>query len=194
MYNDAKKGQRKMTKIQINPNKAKERSFLFRVLFCFLLCTAALFIIYASVGGRLFTFYHLIIFILCCIPLSIIYALFIEKIGNGFGALMSGWSNKKIPLKEQYSADMSRARFCKSRKEYSEALNIINEILENIPAFPEALFLKAQILWEGFKNSKETSTALDRALELVKDDEPFRKRVSNYYMLLIKNEGDTDVS
>ena len=112
---------------------------------------------------------------------------------KGFRACLGhAYSAKKIPLKEQYSADIARARFCKSRKEYSEALNIINEILENIPDFPEALFLKAQILWEGFKNSKETSAALDRVLELVKDDEPFRKMVSNYYLGLIK--GETDVN
>jgi hypothetical protein len=189
-----KTGQRKMTKIQIKPNKAKERSFFFRFLFCFLWCTAALLIIYAGIGGRLFTFDHLIIFVICCIPLSIFYALIVEKLGSGLGGLMSGWTNRKIPTREQYSADLAKARFSKSRGEFSNALIIINEVLEKDPEYPEALFLKAQIEWEGFKSGSLARKNLDKVLELVKDDEPFRKRVSNYYMLLIKNEGEKDVS
>jgi hypothetical protein len=181
-----------MTKIQIKPNKAKERSFFFRFLFCFLWCTAALFIIYISVGGRLFTFDHLIIFILCCIPLSIFYALIVEKLGSGVFGLLTGWSDRKIPARETYSADISKARFSKSRGEFSNALVIINEVLEKDPEYPEAIFLKAQIEWEGFKSGSLARKNLDKVLELVKDDEPFRKRVSNYYMGLIK--GDTDVS
>lgn len=181
-----------MVKFSIKPNKARDRSFLFRVIFCFLLCAAALFIIYTVVGGRLFTFDHLIIFILCCIPLSIIYALIVEKLGTGLFALLTGWSNKKIPLTDQYTADLSKARFSKSMGKYSEALVIINEVLEKIPDFPEAIFLKAQIEWEGFKSSTLARKNLDKALELVKDDEPLRKRVSNYYMGMIKGETDVD--
>jgi hypothetical protein len=181
-----------MTKIQITPNKAKERSFFYRFLFCFLWCTAVLFIIYAGVGGQLFTFDHLIIFVLCCVPLAILYALFIEKFGTGLFALMTGWSDRKSPTREQYSADIAKARFSKSRGDFSNALIIINEVLEKDPEFPEALFLKAQIDWEGFKSGSLARKNLDKVLELVKDDEPFRKRVSNYYMGLIK--GETNVS
>jgi hypothetical protein len=183
-----------MTNIQIKPNKARERSFLFRFLYCFLWCTAVLFIIFAAVGGRLFTFNHLIIFVICCIPLSILYAILVEKLGTGLFSLLSGWSDRKSPARETYSADIAKVRFSKSRGEFSNALLIINEVLEKDPEFPEAIFLKAQIEWEGFKSGSLARENLDKVLELVKDDEPFRKRVSNYYMLLIKNEGDKDVS
>ncbi len=183
-----------MTKIQIKPNKARERSFLFRVIFCFLLCAAALFIIYASVGGRLFTFNHLIIFILCCIPLSILYALIVEKLGTGLFSLMSGWSDRKIPARETFSADLAKARFSKSRGDFSNALIIINEVLEKDPEFPEALFLKAQIEWEGFKSGDLARKNLDKVLALVKTDDPLRKLASKYYMSMIKNDGDKDVS
>jgi hypothetical protein len=196
MYNAAKTGQREMTKIQIKPNKSRERSFLFRVLFCFLLCAAALSIMYsfsaALGGGRLFTFNHLIIFILCCIPLSIIYALIVEKLGTGLFGLLTGWSDRKIPEKEIYSADLAKARFSKSRGEFSNALVTINEVLEKEPEHPEALFLKAQIEWEGFKSGDLARKNLDKLLELVKDDEPFRKRVANYYMGMIKGETSVD--
>ncbi len=196
MYNDAKTGQRKMTKIQIMPNKTKESSFKFRVLFCFLCCAAALFIIYASVGGKRFlTFNHLIILIICCIPISVIYALIVEKLGSGLFGLLTGWSGKKIPERESFSADLAKARFSKSRGDFSNALVIINEVLEKDPELPEALFLKAQIEWEGLKSGDLARKNLDKLLELVKDDEPFRKRVANYYMGMIKGEskGVTDV-
>jgi tetratricopeptide (TPR) repeat protein len=185
-----------MVKFSIRPNKSKKTSFLLRVLYCFLWCAAVLFCIYfisyGLSGGQLFTFDHLIIFILCCIPLSIIYALTVEKLGTGLFALLPGWSNKKIPLIEQYTADISKARFSKSMGKYSEALEIINEVLEKIPDFPEAIFLKAQIEWEGFKSGDLARKNLDKALELVKDDEPFRKRVANYYMGMIKGESNVD--
>jgi hypothetical protein len=181
-----------MVKFNIKPNKVRDNSFLLNALYCFLWCTAALFIIYAGVGGRLFTFDHLMIFILCCIPLSILYAILVEKLGTGLFGLLTGWSDRKIPARETYSADIAKARFSKSRGDFSNALVIINEVLEKDPEFPEALFLKAQIEWEGFKSGSIARKNLDKVLELVKDDEPFRKRVSNYYMGLIK--GDTDVS
>jgi len=75
-----------------------------------------------------------------------------------------------------------------------DEISAFEKELEKDPEFPEAIFLKAQIEWEGFKSGSLARKNLDKVLELVKDDEPFRKRVSNYYMLLIKNEGDKDVS
>lgn len=185
-----------MVKFSIRPNKSRDSSFIFRFLFCFLWCAAAVALIYsfsaAQGGGKLFTLKHAFIFVLCCIPLSIIYALIVEKLGTGLFALLTGWSNKKIPLTEQYTADLSKARFSKSMGKYSEALVIINEVLEKIPDFPEALFLKAQIDWEGFKSGDLARRNLDKVLELVKDDEPLRKRVANYYMGMIKGETDVD--
>ena len=177
-----------MVKIKINLNKAKERSFLFRFLFCFLWCTAVLFIIYAGVGGQLFTFKHLIIFVLCCIPVSIAYAVVIEKFGSSLSALMSGWSHRKIPSREQYSADLAKARFSKSRGQFREALMIINEVIEKDPEFPEALLLKAQIAWEGYKNKELARRNLDMILELVEDDDPMRKWAVNYYHDIGKNK------
>ncbi len=179
-----------MLKFKIKPNKARDYPFFFRVLYCFLWCTAVLSIIYsfssAMGGGKLFTFKHFFIFLLCCIPLSIIYAIIIEKFGNRLSVLMSGWSDRKIPQREQYSADLANARFSKSRGDFSKALVIINEVIENNPEFPDALFLKAQIEWEGFKSSTLARKNLDKAIELVKDDDPLRRLIANYYIRMIK--------
>ncbi|NLA75266.1 MAG: hypothetical protein GX846_07345 [Deltaproteobacteria bacterium] len=105
-------------------------------------------------------------------------------------AWITGRSKSKISPTEQITADLARARFSKSRGEYSEALAVVNEVLEKNPDFSEAIFLKAQVEWEGFKSIDLARKNLDKLLELVKDDEPFRKRVSNYYMGLIKGEPD----
>ena len=58
---------------------------------------------------------------------------------------------------------------------------IINEVIEKDPEFPEALLLKAQIAWEGYKNKELARRNLDMILELVADDDPMRKWAVNYY-------------
>ena len=169
----------------MTPNKDKNHSFLLKFLFCFLWSAATLSIIYsfaaARGGGRIFSFKHAVILLLCCIPLSVLYALFVEKSGSIFGNLLTGWSERESHPREQLSADMARARFSKGKKQYKEALIIINEVLDKDPDFPEALFLKAQIVWEGYGNKELARRNLDKILKLVADDDPVRRWVINYY-------------
>ena len=76
---------------------------------------------------------------------------------------------------------MAKARFSKGRKQFREALIIVNEILEKYPNFPEALLLKAQIVWEGYDNKELALRNLDMVMELVRDDAPIHRWALNYY-------------
>ena len=122
-----------------------------------------------------------IIVLLCAVPLSILYSFIVEKLGSGLGNIILAWTSKKTDLSEQLSADLARARFSKGRKQFREAILIVNEILEKHPGFPEARLLKAQIAWEGFSNKELALRNLDKVMELVKDDNPIHRWALNYY-------------
>ena len=58
-------------------------------------------------------------------------------------------------LCDALSADLEKARFSKGKGRFKEALRIINEVIDKDPKYPDALFLKARILWDGFGKREE---------------------------------------
>jgi tetratricopeptide (TPR) repeat protein len=157
-------------------------TFIIRAVACFLFCAIALSIIVISTGAGLFTLTHLIIFLICAVPFSLFYAYIVERLGSLLGMIFSGWTSKKISPREQLSADLARARYSKGKGEFEDALRIIDHILEKDPDYPDALYLKAHILWEGFKNRSEAMECLKKIMGLTKDhEEPLYRWASNYY-------------
>lgn len=86
-----------------------------------------------------------------------------------FGSL-AGERTAHWTIREQLQGDMDQALHCKRRKEYPKALNIVNKIIHLDPNFPDALFLKAQIVWEGFRNHKAAKSNIKTIMNLVKDE------------------------
>ena len=164
-----------ITKIEIN------KALIIRFILCFLICVGALLVIWISTRSELFTLKHVFILSLCAIPLSILLVYTVERLGSGIGGILTGWTARKINPREQLSADMARARYSKGSGHFEEALSIINQVLEKDPDYPDALYLKAHILWEGFNNSKGALESLKRIVELVKEDEPIYDWALNYY-------------
>jgi tetratricopeptide (TPR) repeat protein len=80
-----------------------------------------------------------------------------------------------------FSANMENARHSKRQSKFQEALKAVNEVLDKIPDYPEALFLKAQILWDGFGNYEQAVNYLDKVLQLVGEDEGLYRWASTYY-------------
>lgn len=183
-----------MNKFSIKPKKEINKAFIIRAILCFLICSFGLSTIYIMVlafpksGENPFIFKYLLIFILCVIPLSFLYAFTVERLGSFLGVTLSGWTTRKIPPREQLSADLAKARFCKGKGQFREAIIIISEVLEKDPEFPDALLLKAQILWEGFENRALALENLDKAMALVKDDDPIYRWALNYYHEIIKDD------
>ena len=50
---------------------------------------------------------------------------------------------------------------------YSEALHILDEIIREDPDIPAALYIKATIIWEGFKDPYTANLGLQRVKQLV---------------------------
>lgn len=97
------------------------------------------------------------------------------RLGKAAGGLYGGrrpqWSTA-----EQYAADLSRARVQKMHKNYTEALQIIEAVLDAQPSFNEAWFLKAQILLEGFDFRIEARSCLVKIFQT----EPKSSRLYQY--------------
>jgi hypothetical protein len=67
-------------------------------------------------------------------------------------------------------------------KKYDQALKTVNNILKRDPEFTEALFIKAQILWDGFENSAAAKANLKKITEIKIDkDESIHRWASNLY-------------
>jgi tetratricopeptide (TPR) repeat protein len=163
--------------------------FFTRVLFCFILTFAYLSIIYAAstiAGLEIFSTKRYVTVLLCAIPMSFLYAYIVERLGTGLTDLALAWTHRKTDLSEQFSADMAKARISKGKGQFREALLIVSEVLEKYPDFPEALLLKAQIMWEGYDNKELALRNLDKVMSLVKDDAPIHRWAINYYHEVIK--------
>lgn len=75
----------------------------------------------------------------------------------------------KWSAREQLASDLSIVKNFKIQKKYTEALNLVNKIINQDPEFAEALLLKSQIVWEGFQNLEAAQKNLRRVMELVPD-------------------------
>jgi len=89
------------------------------------------------------------VLIINIIPAAIAVAVS-DKIGTTAGKIYKG-SNDRTPYR-RYVGFIDQARFLKSKNRYDEALVKIDEFLENVPGNPEALYIKAEIIWEAQKD------------------------------------------
>jgi len=97
------------------------------------------------------------------VVLCSLIALFTVFVLEGLGGIAGGLYCGRKPIwsiQEQYSADFSRARVQKMNKKFDESLLIIDKVLIEQPDFNEALFLRAQILEEGFDDIYDAKNCL----------------------------------
>lgn len=93
--------------------------------------------------------------------LTIIGLFLVSKFAGLFGALLEE-RKALISPEEQFQSDIQKARYLKMRKEYDLSLRRVNQILKNHPDSPEALLLKAQVVWEGFGNESSALCNLQK--------------------------------
>ena len=96
------------------------------------------------------------------------------------GDLLSGRREAVWTVREQVQGFLSQARFNRENRDYPAALSFVNKVLEKDPDFTDALFLKSQILWEGFGQSHASIQFLEKTLSL--EDE--NKMLQNQALLL----------
>jgi hypothetical protein len=73
----------------------------------------------------------------------------------------SDWS-----VREQFAVDLKKAMRLRVEKEFDQANAILNSLLRRDPEWPEALFLKAQVMWEGFGNVGSAKSYLEKIMKM----------------------------
>ncbi len=109
--------------------------------------------------------------VLYALPGSIVAALAVELLaarpGDGSVDVHYDMGRVDRTRRDQVLGTLSQARFHKMSRRYDLALACINEVLTADPDFPEALFLKAQILWES---DREAAAATQCLIHLMKNE------------------------
>lgn len=86
-------------------------------------------------------------------------------------------------LHERLAGELVKARLMKASRRFDEALEIINRTLDRLPDYPEALFLKAQILWEGYTDYPGAKACLQKVIRMKRmkseQDETVRRWCKN---------------
>ena len=152
---------------------------------------------YAMMIGALLVIYiftqfcsasYLFLLSTACIPIAILASLFVEKAGSSFGSFLSGSFKNSRHQNDEFIADLEKARHSKANGRFEEALEIIEGVITNAPDWPDALYLKAQIQWEGFGNGAEAKRCLKKVMRLVGHDETLHRWASSYFDVVVKAE------
>jgi hypothetical protein len=86
-----------------------------------------------------------------------------------------------VPREETFSADLTRTRVKKGEGRFEEALGIVEGVLNAAPDLPDALFLKGEILWEGFGRKGEALICFKKVLQSVDEKETLHRWASEAY-------------
>lgn len=116
----------------------------------------------------------LLIFAMVALFLGLFGNYFVEKIGGWYGGFLSGWSSSKVDAREALSVELAKARDKRREARFDEALRIVSRVLKEDSEYPEALYLKATILWEGYDDGEAAVGYLKKVMEL--------KGVDNYLL------------
>ena len=81
---------------------------------------------------------------------------------------------------DQLYIEVGKAHDKKDHRDYAEALAIIDRVLAKSPSFPEALFLKAQILWEKYRDSRAAEVYLRKVLQTAPRGEALYRLAAGY--------------
>jgi tetratricopeptide (TPR) repeat protein len=104
------------------------------------------------------------------------------KISGGAINAFYGLGRRTFSLREQLAGDLNVVRHHKLFNRFDEALIKIEDVLAKDPDFPEALFLKAQILWQGFEDLKAARQCLLRIIKVEPDKKSlFHRWAMNLY-------------
>jgi len=104
------------------------------------------------------------------------------RIGEGGVNTLYGLGRTTIGIRERMAGDLNVVRYHKLWNRFEDALLEIEEVLAKDSDFPEALFLKAQILWEGFEDRQAAKECLLKIIKVEPDKKAvFRRWALNFY-------------
>ena len=123
--------------------------------------------------GNIGTLFGIMAAAVLSVIVGLITTAFTDTIGKSTSGMLYGQGKSTIKLQERLEGDLQQARFHKMNQRYEKALWFVNGALEKDPDFQDALFLKAQILWEGFQDSRAAKECIGQIMQLLPTtDEP----------------------
>jgi len=127
------------------------------------------------------------------ISLSILISLSVSIIIDNLTDFIGGVSSRLfVPgsadwtLHEQLAGPLNQIRFLIGERRFQEAFVQLEQIIAKSPDHAEALFLKAQLLWEGYKNISGAKRMLSQVIKLTQEDDPYHRSAENLYRDLVK--------
>jgi len=117
-----------------------------------------------------------------CAPLAVWVA---DRVGERSTNLLYGLRRETFQPRERLAGELDKIRHSKRQKDFDRALYLVNQALHKAPDLPDALFLKAQILWEGFGNPEAAKEYLQEVMGLVKVGEPLHRWALSYHKQII---------
>ena len=133
--------------------------------------------------------------VIIALPGSILAAFAVELlsggIGNGSVNILYGTGRLDRTMRDQFIGTLSQARFHKMSQRHDLALGCVDEVLAVAPNYIEALFLKAQILWEGYRDSAAAKKCLIHVIKVEADKEaPFHRWSLSLYKEMTEYKRD----
>jgi tetratricopeptide (TPR) repeat protein len=111
-------------------------------------------------------------------------AIVIMLIVNKSGGFFVGWFYRArrsgMSVDERLRFELNKIRFSIMNRHYEKALRNINNFLKKNPDYPEALFLKAQILNEGFGYHESARKCLKKIIDMDSVDKQVHYWASSY--------------
>ena len=131
--------------------------------------------------------------VLYAIPGSVVAAsaveLFSGRLGSGSVNILYGMGRNHRAPRDQLVGTLTRARVHKMNKCHDQALARIEEVLAADPEFPEALFVRAQILWEGYLDGPAAKRCLIEVMKAEPDKEAiFHRWAVSLYKEIVNHE------
>jgi tetratricopeptide (TPR) repeat protein len=109
--------------------------------------------------------------VLASLLMPIAGCLLTNRSADGVASCLYGGGPEDIAQQNYLRGEMDKVRFFKAKRNFDKALALLNDVLNQDPNFAEALYLKAHVLWEGFKNPWGAECCFRRVLELTEASE-----------------------
>lgn len=157
---------------------------IIRTIYYFLILSVVITILYyfAAIESLLLLILLYFIMLICAIILSI----FVEKVGSKAGSFLSLSGRPDFRPGEVFAGDIERARHSKRSGQFDEALAIIDDVIKNAGELSSALFLKAQIQWEGFGNAAGAKRCLRKVMQIEAAESTLHTWASNLYNDIVR--------
>jgi len=124
--------------------------------------------------------FGLLIALIVSIPLSFLVCSVADLAGASTARIFYGARKPNWNRQEKFRGDLDQAIFFKRQGQYLKAMQKVNQMLEQETGFAEALFLKAQILWEGYDSANGARRYLGMAKQCASKDATLRRWIIGY--------------